>query len=166
MVDELQRSYFFRSLLDRFAQLRLLHVLSMISSNWTSGVFTESEIHIDRCSSSFQDPKGSYHWRRHSVLGLIDFEVLQRPMKRPFSRESSSSIVCTFLMRCQDGAYHSIGVPFRLRPPVLIRWYLNFSESIALRPRLRSLQLKARKQCSTHVPFAGLSGPIQSNRAR
>ena len=33
-----------------------------------------------------------------------------------------------------------IGIPFRLGTPVLVRWYLNFSEGIALRPRLGSLQ--------------------------
>ena len=79
MVDELQGSHFFRGLLYSFAQFGVLSVLSMISSNRAAGVFTESERHVHSCGSSFEDSKGSDDRRRHSVLGLIDFKVLQRP---------------------------------------------------------------------------------------
>lgn len=162
MVDELQRSHFLCSLLDSFAQFRVWGILSTVSASGTSGVFTESETHVDRRSSSFQDTKGSDHRRRHSVLGLVDLEVLQRPTKRLFSRRSYSAIVCT--PHRMPGWYNqSVDIPFRLRPPVLIRWYLDLSESIALRPRLRSLQLKAHKYRSTRVPTPDLSWPIQCN---
>lgn len=32
------------------------------------------------------------------------------------------------------------GLPFRLRTPVLVRWDLNFTKGIALRPCLRGLE--------------------------
>ena len=42
---------------------------------------TEPEILIDHCCCSFEDPKGANDRWRHSVLGLVDLEVLEGALR-------------------------------------------------------------------------------------
>ena len=46
----------------------------MVGSVW----ITESIFHVDGGSSALEDTECSDYWRRHSILWLIDLEVLQR----------------------------------------------------------------------------------------
>ncbi len=82
MVDELQRSNFFRGLLDGFSYLRIFQNLSLCLFKFDCDRFTKSKRHIYSCRCSFQYTKCSDDRRWHSILRLIDLEVLQRPKCR------------------------------------------------------------------------------------
>lgn len=78
-----------RSILERQLPRRLAGWLCQ-SSDLTSaklafsgrgfGVITQSVGHVDRSCSPLEDTKGPDDWRGHTVLRLIDLEVLQRPV--------------------------------------------------------------------------------------
>lgn len=64
---------------------------TLLSCTWTQlcplsnihhcgGRFTESKAHIHRCCCALQYSECSYHWGWHSILWLIDFEILQRAL--------------------------------------------------------------------------------------
>ena len=43
------------------------------------GWITESIVHVDGGGGAFEDTECPDYGRRHSILGLIDFEVLEGP---------------------------------------------------------------------------------------
>jgi hypothetical protein len=64
VVDELEGSDLFGSLLDGLAEL---------------GV--ETELHVDRGGSALENAKGADNGRGHAVLGLVDLEVLEGALR-------------------------------------------------------------------------------------
>ena len=42
---------------------------------------TEAKLHVDGGSGALEDTKGAHNLRWHAVVGLVDLEVLQRPLR-------------------------------------------------------------------------------------
>ena len=86
MIDELQRSNFFRSLFNGFAKFWILQMASERKlCSQTLGragcAHTEPKLLVDHCCCSFEDSKGADDGRRHTVLGLIDLKVLKGALR-------------------------------------------------------------------------------------
>ena len=77
MIYQFQRSHLFRRLLYCLPKLWILQSFSlvvMVGSVWV----TEAIIHIDGGSGALEDTECFDYWWRHSILWLIDLEVLER----------------------------------------------------------------------------------------
>ena len=77
MVYQLQRSHLFCRLLYCLSELRVLQSFSLMLNVGIGGI-TESIVHVDRGGSALEDTEGSNNRWRHSILRLIDLEVLER----------------------------------------------------------------------------------------
>ena len=77
MIHEFQGSHLFCRLLDSLSKLGILRSFSSVVMGGY-GWITESVVHVDGGCGAFEDTECSDHGRRHSILWLIDFEVLER----------------------------------------------------------------------------------------
>ena len=71
---------------------------------------TKPIVHVHLGSSPFKDTKSFYDARRHTVLGLIDLEVFERPSNIRHKNAKLAGFVSSVIF-----------IPFGLSPPVTIR---------------------------------------------